>query len=160
MSDRIKCKECGAESHADGATLVCGCCYDKLKAEVYELKIKNIADLNDYDDRVDKHEERWLAEKAELKAEVDELKGMLKISILKNSLIKEMIEVLLGWDRSDSHDFLQGYAEALQTCKDVMEDAKLFICILPKDDLKDEVMDNLAIAIKSAELFIGKEKDE
>jgi len=30
MTSRIKCKECGAESMADGARLFCGKCYDDL----------------------------------------------------------------------------------------------------------------------------------
>ena len=30
MTSRIKCKECGAESMADGAKLACGKCFDDL----------------------------------------------------------------------------------------------------------------------------------
>lgn len=38
MTDRIRCSSCGAESFADGATLYCKTCYDKLKVENERLE--------------------------------------------------------------------------------------------------------------------------
>ena len=38
MTSRIVCKNCGAESFADGASLACWKCYTNLQAEVERLR--------------------------------------------------------------------------------------------------------------------------
>jgi len=43
MSDRIKCTNCGAESMASGATLVCGACWNGLQAD--NRKLRGIVNL-------------------------------------------------------------------------------------------------------------------
>jgi len=44
MTSRIKCRKCGAESYADGATLFCRRCFDELLEVVEEMAQKPYMD--------------------------------------------------------------------------------------------------------------------